>query len=254
MGYLYVMSNPSFKDNLLKIGKSDYDPGKRKKELETTGVPDAFFVEYCVRFDNHHSLESQVHRKLTSNRTNRSREFFNITVPQAISIVREILKGKKYDEYIFYRDPDEVERETRQQQKKEEIEVFLSFVGYNMNEIVQQKRSSMEQNQDKDVFWAWSLVLCIVLTIPVSFYAEAIWPLIIHGILTWWAYVQNTHKHNDKVNKILQVCPDLIEKEVDNIRKALMNDPDWHTNMPKWKDYAMKTIDNVIQKRYNLLF
>ena len=42
-GFVYVMSNPSLSEGLLKIGKSDKDPTKyRVDELQTTGVPEPF--------------------------------------------------------------------------------------------------------------------------------------------------------------------------------------------------------------------
>jgi len=48
-GFIYIMSNDSFKESLLKIGKSSRHPESfRKKELETTGVPGKFRVEYVV--------------------------------------------------------------------------------------------------------------------------------------------------------------------------------------------------------------
>ena len=48
-GFLYIMSNDSFKESLLKIGKSSRHPESfRKRELATTGVPGKFWVEYVV--------------------------------------------------------------------------------------------------------------------------------------------------------------------------------------------------------------
>ncbi len=249
MGYLYVMSNPSFKNNLLKIGKSDHDPYKRKKELETTGVPDSFFVEYFVRFDNHHELERQVHRILSSNRTKKSREFFSITVPQAISVVRGFLKGKQYKEYVFYRDPAEVERETQQREKTEKIEDFLYSTKRSMNTIVQEERSRMEQGQDHFDFWFCSVGPFIVLIIPFSAFQEAIWPIFLYGIATMWCYSRHIQEHKDQVQEVLLGCSDLIEQEVSSIKKSLMDDPAWHTNMKGWEAHATKTIRNAIQEK-----
>ena len=45
-GFIYIMSNSAF-PNLLKIGKSTKDPTKdRVSELNQTGVPEPFKVEY----------------------------------------------------------------------------------------------------------------------------------------------------------------------------------------------------------------
>jgi len=119
MGYLYIMSNPSFKDGLLKVGKSDRHPRERKAELETTGVPRPFTLEYYVRVDDHHSLENRVHKKLDEYRSSSTREFFQISVPKAIDVMRELATPAKSDETVLWDDPAEVERETRQREEKQ---------------------------------------------------------------------------------------------------------------------------------------
>tara|TARA_A100001015_G_C14355920_1_gene468566 strand:+ start:320 stop:514 length:195 start_codon:yes stop_codon:yes gene_type:complete len=45
-GFIYIMSNPSFTDGKIKIGKSQKDPALRKEELNTTGLPEPFELEY----------------------------------------------------------------------------------------------------------------------------------------------------------------------------------------------------------------
>jgi hypothetical protein len=49
-GYIYVLSNPSF--NKVKIGYSERDPIVRVSELDTTGVPTPFTLEYSVLIYN----------------------------------------------------------------------------------------------------------------------------------------------------------------------------------------------------------
>ena len=39
-GFIYIMSNPSFADGKIKIGKSQKDPSFRREELNSTGVPE----------------------------------------------------------------------------------------------------------------------------------------------------------------------------------------------------------------------
>ena len=46
-GFVYIMSNPSFADGRIKIGKSDRDPEEiGKPALNSTGEPEPFKVEY----------------------------------------------------------------------------------------------------------------------------------------------------------------------------------------------------------------
>ena len=50
-GFIYVMSNPSFVDGQIKIGKSSKDPSIRKAELDTTSLPEPFEIEYFAFVD-----------------------------------------------------------------------------------------------------------------------------------------------------------------------------------------------------------
>ena len=88
-GYVYAMINPSYKD-LVKIGKTTKDPEERAKELSSaTGVATPFIVVYKRFFNNCTIAEKQVHSILTEQgcRVNDSREFFSVSIPDAINII-----------------------------------------------------------------------------------------------------------------------------------------------------------------------
>ena len=60
-GFIYIMSNPAFPD-LIKIGKSKKDPTTdRVSELNQTGVPEPFKVEYYAFVEDEDYLEQRVH-------------------------------------------------------------------------------------------------------------------------------------------------------------------------------------------------
>lgn len=100
-GFVYVMSNPSF-PNLVKIGKSDRDPSLRKEELQTTGVPKPFKVEYWALVDDPSSVEKNVHIKLQHLREEKNREFFNCSVPDAVGSIQSSSSPQiKYEEYFY---------------------------------------------------------------------------------------------------------------------------------------------------------
>ena len=102
------MSNPSFSDGRIKIGKSHSDPSSfRKKELYSTGVPEPFVVEYYAFVEDYNNAEIEIHRTLSKVRPNKDREFFNISPPEAIIKIRELCEIK-YEE-VFYRSPEEIE-------------------------------------------------------------------------------------------------------------------------------------------------
>jgi hypothetical protein len=99
-GFVYIMSNPSFADGRIKIGKSKGDPDEdRKSELNTTGVPEEFRVEYSAYVQNHHDLENKIHRHFQAQRPNKKREFFTCSIMDAISAIQSIAgETLKYEE------------------------------------------------------------------------------------------------------------------------------------------------------------
>jgi len=101
------MSNPAFPD-LLKIGKSTRDPTvERVKELNQTGVPEKFKVEYYALVEDEDYLERAIHTKFDQKRPNKSREFFKVDCLEAIEAIRtlSLIRAKiKYEE-VFYVSP-----------------------------------------------------------------------------------------------------------------------------------------------------
>lgn len=87
---VYIFENPSFKENLIKIGKTDKnDPKERAKELYTTGVPEPFTVYYAVKVKKSLNLENKLHKLFSEYRHNNDREFFKYSkekVKLAISL------------------------------------------------------------------------------------------------------------------------------------------------------------------------
>ena len=128
-GFVYVMSNESFKDGLLKIGISSSDPSAfRQDQLYTTGVPQPFKVEYYALVPDFEDVERAVHRRLKDYRPNKNREFFSCSCEQAILTIRE-LANVKYEE-VFYKTPREIDAERirleaeerkRQELKKQDV-------------------------------------------------------------------------------------------------------------------------------------
>lgn len=90
--YVYVMSNPAFDSDVLKIGWTADHPSVRAQELYTTGVPTPFSVKFAIITGDGHNLERQIHAKLDSFRLNSNREFFKISTDTLIEILTNDLK------------------------------------------------------------------------------------------------------------------------------------------------------------------
>lgn len=90
---IYVLSNPSI-PGLLKIGYTRKEIGIRVKDLsKATGVPTPFKLEYVFKCYNGLQLESDIHKHLKDFRPNNYREFFDVTLNQAIEAIKFLGEG-----------------------------------------------------------------------------------------------------------------------------------------------------------------
>ena len=90
-GYIYVLTNPAM-PGVVKIGRTDRDPRDRARELRTTGVPSPFEVAHSCLVDDSVSFEAQIHHLLAASgaRPLRDREFFAISVDQAVELIQTL--------------------------------------------------------------------------------------------------------------------------------------------------------------------
>ncbi|MBW8009859.1 MAG: GIY-YIG nuclease family protein [Chloroflexi bacterium] len=90
-GYIYILINPSFQKDMLKIGMTRRNPEERAAELSnTTGVPTSYVVAYEEQVPNIEFAEGLVHQRLDKYRTNKRREFFSMPLKIAINVVSQI--------------------------------------------------------------------------------------------------------------------------------------------------------------------
>ena len=77
-GWVYCLSNPSYKDNYFKIGCTKrLDPLIRIRELNgATGVPTNFELVYAKKVKDFKQKERTIHKLLNDCRVNKNREFF----------------------------------------------------------------------------------------------------------------------------------------------------------------------------------
>jgi T5orf172 domain-containing protein len=85
-GYVYVLSNAAL-PGLVKIGYSKYGGLHRARELSNTGLPHPFRSRFEIMANNAPALERHVHGILDCHREAANREFFRISVTDAIAVV-----------------------------------------------------------------------------------------------------------------------------------------------------------------------
>jgi hypothetical protein len=90
-GYVYIMTNSTILEGVIKIGLTRNSPDDRAAQLSSaTGVAENFEVIYSCETANCRALESAVHSELDSCRVSRNREFFRCSPEAAIEVIERI--------------------------------------------------------------------------------------------------------------------------------------------------------------------
>jgi hypothetical protein len=122
-GYVYILTNPIFKEDWVKIGKSSRPVDVRSKELDNTAVPLPFEIYATMQTEKYNEVEKMVHKmidRLTDLRICQSREFFNVPPQVALDILRDIANAIDDAVVTLYRDNQPiVEGEEHPKEKRE---------------------------------------------------------------------------------------------------------------------------------------
>lgn len=92
-GYVYILTNPSFREDWVKIGKSSRPVDVRSKELDNTAVPLPFEIFATLATRKYNEVEKLVHKtidRLTDLRIRQNREFFNVAPQVALDLFKDI--------------------------------------------------------------------------------------------------------------------------------------------------------------------
>ena len=124
-GYVYILTNPSFCEDWVKIGKSSRPVDVRSKELDNTAVPLPFEIYATLKTSKFDRVEKQIHKqidRLTDLRIRQNREFFNIAPSVALDIMRDIADLLDDSELAVYVDGKPVISNSKAEDKKIEAD------------------------------------------------------------------------------------------------------------------------------------
>ncbi|SDN81328.1 T5orf172 domain-containing protein [Prevotella communis] len=94
-GYVYILTNPSFREDWVKIGKSSRPVNVRSKELDNTAVPLPFDIYATMQTEKYSEAEKVIHKqidRLTDRRIRQNREFFNLEPAMALDIMLDLAR------------------------------------------------------------------------------------------------------------------------------------------------------------------
>ncbi len=120
-GYVYILTNPSFREDWVKIGKSCRPVNVRSKELDNTAVSLPFEIYATLKTAKYDKVEKQIHKqidRLTDLRIRQNREFFNIAPSVALDIMRDIADLLEDAELAVYVKGKPVISKSKEEDKK----------------------------------------------------------------------------------------------------------------------------------------
>ena len=130
-GYVYILTNPSFKEDWVKIGKSSRPVDVRSKELDNTAVPLPFEIFATMKTCKYNEVEKLVHKtidRLTDLRIRQNREFFNVAPQVALDIFKDIASAIDDAEIVLYENNiPVVHKEDEKKEKREMKRVRFKF-------------------------------------------------------------------------------------------------------------------------------
>lgn len=132
--YLYILSNPSM-PGLIKIGKTKTHPNQRMTELHSTGVPTPFDLEFSVEIDNCDTCEKIAHNALQKYRLSENREFFKISVANALKLILPVIGNYKIHEVKSAHDIEVLEREVVSRKLQDEREAAAKIADEKQREL-----------------------------------------------------------------------------------------------------------------------
>jgi hypothetical protein len=87
-GYVYIISNPSIAEDLVKIGFTKRDPSERLKELDQAGLPTEYIEHYRIFTKDARQLEVRLHKHFAAQRYREDKEFFRLSPHEVYAVLQ----------------------------------------------------------------------------------------------------------------------------------------------------------------------
>ncbi|MDD3552941.1 MAG: tetratricopeptide repeat protein [Deltaproteobacteria bacterium] len=117
-GWVYIITNKAM-PGIIKVGFSMQDPELLAAELDHTGSPHPYIVDYEVLVDEPHDIEQKVHNRLRNHRE--GKEWFRCTTEEAIATIKEVVGANIYIEQFKRADREKAEAIKQQREYEEEL-------------------------------------------------------------------------------------------------------------------------------------
>jgi hypothetical protein len=168
-GWVYVITNKAMPD-LVKVGYSMTDPDLRAKELNHTGSPHPYLVEYELLIDEPRQVEQKTHKLLSAK--HEGKEWFRCTPEEAVVAIRQIagdriitetnkykrVERTKVEDQVYKqaaqetKDRAEAEQETKNRTERAKVEVL-----YQQEHLEREAQPKQQQADQGDALVQFNL-------------------------------------------------------------------------------------------------
>ena len=140
-GWVYVISNRSM-PGLVKIGYTMKDPEIRAAELNGTGVPTPYVVEYEVLVNEPMKIERAAHTHFSVDRE--GKEWFNLSPEDAVAGIKQVVNSG-----AFLENYKRVDRQKAEIATQKKVQDFKKRQQENERKRLEHSQREKEKNKGK---------------------------------------------------------------------------------------------------------
>ncbi len=149
-GLIYIVSNSEQKKNLFKIGKTSRTITERIKELNSaTGTLGKFKPHATFLVDDIDYMEKHIHKKLSSNRYQKNREFFEMEYAELLFKVEDIISEHCIKKEILLKPNPKQLKELEKNKLKKEKEFIESE--FDLDSLLENELKSSQKEKDEQI-------------------------------------------------------------------------------------------------------
>lgn len=152
-GWVYVISNKAM-PGLVKIGYSTKDPELRAAELNHTGSPHPYLVEYDLLIENPYQIEQKTHKHLSSKRE--AKEWFRCTPEEAVYAIKQMAGEGVITESFKRAEREKAEQLSRQAIQDEENQRKAETIVEEREAAIRKRYVSMIDGTSTSFYWYWA--------------------------------------------------------------------------------------------------
>lgn len=205
-GWVYVISNKGMPD-LVKVGYSTKDPEIRAKELNHTGSPHRYLVDYESFIEEPYQIEQKTHKVLSGCRE--GKEWFRCSAEVAIAAIKQVAGTQGISETykraerakaeeIWQKQLAEQEKVRTEKKKEIDIETLLLAEETKVKEAYKQKFEKQFPPRLFRIYWGWGTVLVFIAFI---LFKDASWEFFFVSMFLGWMpgiFLQNYFEEEQK--------------------------------------------------------